>query len=260
MKQPVTSRWINPIRLRMRKAAFRPQGDIWLLLVKPYYYRRGRSVPAAFDRDTGAFRYFHLQTLRTNTSAPFVSIIDDRTFTGQVVYSTQTGEPIANEIPLCNPWRRFQSISSICKATRYAPCPVICFLIEHESVDRKDNPVTRTIINDAAWTIACADVKGVSLIGAGDTIVLGTADQKVLLANTDARGNSIPVLTWTVSPLVLLPVMVDCSSALIPALSIASHPTKTVHQIRTAPIPRTTFYLMKTNTPLPLKKSSRKAK
>jgi hypothetical protein len=59
----------------------------------------GRAIPAAFDRQNGAFRYFHLQRYGQIRPGPFITLIDGLTFSRNELFNSQTGNLLLRGIP-----------------------------------------------------------------------------------------------------------------------------------------------------------------
>jgi outer membrane protein assembly factor BamB len=138
----------------------------------------GRSIPAAFDRPTGLFRYFHLQQYRAGRSDPFVAIVDGQTFAGNDVYTTTNGKlvvgGVASGAMAASPKQIvFAKGESIHAFDRGA------VTTNKDTVDRKGNPTTTEVLSAPVWSLPC-DATVVSLIGAGNTIVAGTDAGRVI--------------------------------------------------------------------------------
>jgi outer membrane protein assembly factor BamB len=56
---------------------------------------------------------------------------------------------------------------------------------EQQIKDSDGNVKKRTVLSSPSWSILCSEPVGVSLIGAGETIVVGTKNHKVITANVE---------------------------------------------------------------------------
>jgi outer membrane protein assembly factor BamB len=122
----------------------------------------GRAVPAAFQRATGAFDYYHLQenTRRGGTTA---IVAGDLIYNGGYVYRTDDGSLLGDQVPgtvAAFPGGIVHGSSNVLQAL----APVM-----KETKDRKGNSVTIPT-HEVHWQ--AKDVPaGTALIVAGDTIV-----------------------------------------------------------------------------------------
>jgi outer membrane protein assembly factor BamB len=58
---------------------------------------------------------------------------------------------------------------------------------QRQTKDKRGNVKGQSVVGSPAWTISCAEPLGVSLIGAGQTIVAGTKNQKVVTADIGTK-------------------------------------------------------------------------
>lgn len=167
----------------------------------------GRAVPAAFDRTTGEFRYFHLQ-VNTKTGGSEATIIDSHFFNGGTMFALTNG---ASEVTL----RRTVIKKAVPEAPKDAPAVrvaahpqwiVFCVsnqvtavdrrqpLSSKQVVDKKGKKGRAPILAKTIWnTILPVGDLG-SLIVAGDTIVCGGKNQVFLLdAASGQIKQSLPV-------------------------------------------------------------------
>jgi outer membrane protein assembly factor BamB len=146
----------------------------------------GRSVPAAFNSADGSFRYFHLQEQRAGSSNPFVAIVDKRTFATREIYDTSDGKLLEHGVP-CATMAAFPRQLLFAHTRELQAIPRPNMLVEKEVTDRKGNTTKRLRLAGSAWSLPLGHSEAVSLIGAGQTVVLGTDDNTVLTADAAAR-------------------------------------------------------------------------
>ena len=127
----------------------------------------GRGVPAAFDRATGRFLYFHLQAYGQKGGAD-ICVADRWFINGGLVYDTQTGAHLrtARSLPAGASAAFDGGVASWhdgqVKGARWA---------ETEVADRMGRPAVQTVLEDL-WS-APAPHGGSALIKAGDAFVSG---------------------------------------------------------------------------------------
>ncbi|MHC4741830.1 MAG: outer membrane protein assembly factor BamB family protein [Planctomycetota bacterium] len=148
----------------------------------------GRAVPAAFNRTDGTFRYFHLQRYGKVRPGPFVAQADDLTLSGNSLFQTEDGQLLLNKMP--GPalavfpqqivFAQGQTIKGIDRSK-----PVV----EQQTKDLEGKVTRKIHLSPPSWTMQCSEPLGTSLIGAGDTIVAGTRNDKVITA--DIRSKSV---------------------------------------------------------------------
>ncbi len=167
----------------------------------------GRAVPAAFDRTTGEFRYFHLQ-VNTKTGGSEATIIDSHFFNGGTMFALTNG---ASEVTLrkITIKKDDSTVPKETPAVRVAAHPqwiVFCIsnqvsavdrrkpLSSKQVVDKNGKKVRAAVLAKTTWsTILPAGDLG-SLIVAGDTVVCGGKNQVFLLdAASGQIKQSLPV-------------------------------------------------------------------
>jgi len=152
----------------------------------------GRAVPAAFDRTTGEFRYFHLQ-VNTKVGGSEATIVDSHFFNGGTMFALTNG---ASKVTL----RRTALMDA--PAVRVAAHPqwiVFCVSNQVNAVDRqqplsskkvvdKDGKESRaTVLTKTSWStiLPSGDIR--SLIIAGETVVCGGENHVFLLDAASGR-------------------------------------------------------------------------
>jgi outer membrane protein assembly factor BamB len=144
----------------------------------------GRAVPAAFDRTRGDFLYFHLQANRAGSSSS-VTAIDRHFVSDGVVFDAETGEREASlrcSALAATPGKVFYAVGQeISCANRKR------LIIEKDTVDRKGKPVKKKVLNNPLWSMSTTHPGIISLIVASDSIVFGTLEKKVVVADATSR-------------------------------------------------------------------------
>jgi len=148
----------------------------------------GRAVPAAFDRADGTFRYFHLQRYGRVRPGPFVAFADGLTFSGRSLFRAQNGQLLLNKTP--GPavavfprhivFAQGRTIRGIDRSN---------LLYEQQTKDAGGKVAKKVSLSPLSWSIECSEPLGSSLIGAGETVVAGTENHKVVTA--DIRSKSL---------------------------------------------------------------------
>jgi len=150
----------------------------------------GRSVPAVFRRADGEFRYFHLQKFGAGIGGTSVMAVDDYFLNSSRLFDCETGESRTNlrdNATAVSPKYVVYATGGQLKAVDRAN-----LVVERDAVDRKGNPTRKRTLNDPAWTIDVPDENSVSLIIAGQSAVLGTADKHVMMVNIASKS-----VAWT---------------------------------------------------------------
>jgi len=142
----------------------------------------GRAIPAAFDRSDGTFRYFHLQRYGQVQPGPSPVIMSGFIFGRNELFHSKSGELLLKGTPgsaiaILPKHVVFAQGNSIKGINRFK------LLGEQQIEDTEGNVKKRTILNSPSWTIDCLEPMGVSLIGAGETIVVGTKNHKIITAD-----------------------------------------------------------------------------
>jgi outer membrane protein assembly factor BamB len=146
----------------------------------------GRAVPAAFDRQNGAFRYFHLQKYGQIRPGPFIMLIKGLTFSGNELFNSQTGNLLLRGTPGSAiadfpEYIVFAQGNSIKGIPRSKPLEV------KQTKDSAGKLKKQNVLSSPSWSIKCPQPLGVSLIGAGKTIVAGTKNQKIVTADIETK-------------------------------------------------------------------------
>ncbi|MHC4511924.1 MAG: outer membrane protein assembly factor BamB family protein, partial [Planctomycetota bacterium] len=173
----------------------------------------GRAGPAVFEGESGQFRYFHLMKLgagwgRRKGAGPFVTFIDENLFIVEDdVFQASDGRFLARGLPVSSTavlpemlvFTRGHEIRAIRKSSLWI-----------EEKDPNGLPVRKLSLDDIAWSIACSDPVGASvvratasneapdwpdatqlanppLVVAGRTIVAATLNGKIVTADTESR-------------------------------------------------------------------------
>jgi len=142
----------------------------------------GRAIPAAFNRSDGTFRYFHLQKYGKTRPSPFVTIMDDMTINRDEIFRVSDGHFICPGIPgsavaAFPDWIVFAQNNEIKAIDRSK------FLVEKRIKDKQGKVKSKIDLRSPSWSIACPESLAVSLIGAGQTILAGTKNQKIIAAD-----------------------------------------------------------------------------
>ncbi len=146
----------------------------------------GRAIPAAFNRDDGTFRYFHLQ--RYGQVRPGLSpmLNNGLVFSRNELFHSENGELLFRGTPSANVIVMPEHIvfaqgDKMEGVLRSKP-------LDEEQVQGRDGATQRRqVMRSPSWSIPCPEPLGVSLIGAGETLVAGTKNQKVVTANVRTR-------------------------------------------------------------------------
>ena len=173
----------------------------------------GRATPAVFNRDSGAFRYFHLMKYgagwgNRKGAGPFVSFIDKNLYIVEDdVFQASDGRFLSRGLPVSSTavlpdmlvFTRGNEIRAIEKSSLWI-----------EEKEHNTPPVRKLSLDNIAWRIACSDPVGASvvrasasneavdwpsatqvtnppLVIAGRTIVAGTLNNKIVTADMDLK-------------------------------------------------------------------------
>ena len=174
----------------------------------------GRATPAVFDRESGQFRYFHLMKLgagwgNRKGAGPFVTFVDEDLYAVEDdIFQASDGRFLARGLPASSTavlpdmlvFTRGNEIRAINKSSLWV----------EEREDPNARPLRKLSLDGIAWSIACSDPVGASvvrasasneasdwpavtqvtnppLVVAGRTIVAGTLNSKIVTANTESR-------------------------------------------------------------------------
>lgn len=145
----------------------------------------GRANPAAFDLATGAFRYFRLQEYSTRGAGPFVSTDGEVMFARNDAFRIADGALLASGI-VSDGMAVFPEhiVYANGNELRAAPRSPLFELVD--TFDRKGSPVTKRVPAKPRWTTTWEGGLATALIGAGDIVILGTADGQVRILATSA--------------------------------------------------------------------------
>ena len=146
----------------------------------------GRAIPAAFDRQNGAFRYFHLQRYGQIRPGPFITLINGLTFSRNELFNSQTGNLLLRGTP-GSAVADFPEYIVFAKGKSIKGIPRSKPIEEKQTQDSAGKLKTQNILSSASWSIACQQPVGASLIGAGKTIVTGTKNHKIITADIDTK-------------------------------------------------------------------------
>jgi len=142
----------------------------------------GRAIPAAFNRSDGTFRYFHLQRYGKVPPGPSPVLMSGFIFGRNELFHSKSGELLLKGTPgsaiaVLPQHVVFAQGNTIKGINRFK------LLGEKQIEDTEGNVKKQTILNSPSWNIACLEPMGVSLIGAGETIVVGTKNHKIITAD-----------------------------------------------------------------------------
>jgi len=173
----------------------------------------GRASPAVFDGESGRFRYFHLMKFgygwgTRGGAGPFVTFVDENLYVVEDdIFQASDGRFLGRGLPVSSTavtpemlvFTRGHEIRAIRKSSLW---------IEEE--DPNGPPLRKLSLDDIAWSIACSDPVGASvvradasnetsdwlaatqvtnppLVVAGRTIAAGTLNSKIVTADTESR-------------------------------------------------------------------------
>lgn len=146
----------------------------------------GRAVPAAFNRSDGTFRYFHLQKYGQVRPGPFPVLMGGFIFSRNELFQSDTGDLLLKGTP-GSAVAVFPEHVVFAQGNRIRGIPRSKLLGEKQVKDSQGNVKKQTILNSPSWSILCPEPMGVSLIGAGETVVVGTKNHKVITANVNTK-------------------------------------------------------------------------
>jgi outer membrane protein assembly factor BamB len=146
----------------------------------------GRAIPAAFNRSDGSFRYFHLQ--RYGQVRPGLSpvLMSGFIFSRNELFRSESGELLLKGTP-GSAIAIFPKHVVFAQGNRIKGISRFQLLGEKQIEDPEGNIEKRTILNSPSWSIPCLEPMGVSLIGAGETIVVGTKNHKIITADLSTK-------------------------------------------------------------------------
>jgi len=146
----------------------------------------GRAIPAAFDRKNGAFRYFHLQRYGQIRPGPFITIIDGLTFSMNELFSSRTGNLLLRGTP-GHAVADFPEYIVFAQGNSIKGIPRSKPFEQKQTKDSAGKLKKQNVLSSPSWSIESPEPIGVSLIGAGKTIVAGTKNHKILTADIETK-------------------------------------------------------------------------
>jgi outer membrane protein assembly factor BamB len=152
----------------------------------------GRAIPAAFDRENGVFRYFHLQRYGQIRPGPFITLINGLTFSRNELFNSQTGNLLLRGTP-------GSAVADFPEHIVFAQGNIIKGIARSKPFEEKQTKDSagklkkQNVLSSPSWSIASPEPVGASLIGAGKTIVVGTKNHKIITADIETK--SIIIMT-----------------------------------------------------------------
>jgi len=146
----------------------------------------GRAIPAAFNRNDGTFRYFHLQRYGQVRPGPSPVLMSGFIFSRNELFRSESGELLLKGTP-GSAIAVFPKHVVFAQGNRIKGINRSQILGEQQIEDSEGNVEKRTVLSSPSWSIPCAEPVGVSLIGAGETIVVGTKNHKVITADVGTK-------------------------------------------------------------------------
>jgi len=146
----------------------------------------GRAIPAAFNRSDGTFRYFHLQRYGQVRPGPFTVLMSGFIFSRNELFRSESGKLLLKGTP-GSAIAVFPEHVVFAQGNRIKGINRSKLLEEQQIKDSDGNVEKRTVLSSPSWSILCSEPMGVSLIGAGETIVVGTKNHKVITASVETQ-------------------------------------------------------------------------
>ena len=162
----------------------------------------GRSVPAALDLSTGAFKYFHLQKHRAYGGSR-VAATDDYLFavSGNTRFDWET---IGQRNAIFSAGDGELATGNEFNSPALAVSPEYVFTIDpekrilkaygrdslvvgREAVNGKGEKTVQRVLGEPVWTAEIMEPEAVSMIAAGGAIVIGSANGKITVIDTDTK-------------------------------------------------------------------------
>ncbi len=147
----------------------------------------GRAVPAAFNRDDGSFRYFHLQSNR-RLGGSNVLATDDFLMNSGAVFDASGGElrgSLHQTVMAAGPKDLVYS-----QGRQLAANHLEGLVTEETTADRKGEETTKWVLHKKPfWTMSVPHSGAISLIVAGSEVISGTSAGTVSI--TDIEANSV---------------------------------------------------------------------
>jgi len=144
----------------------------------------GRAVPAAFDIASGTFLYFHLQQYQA-TGGSRTTSIGQQFVNGPVLFDATTGN--AEGTLGCSAVAATPNLLVYAARDELRAIDRRTIVVEKDSTDRKGRPVKKRVISAPRWTMPTSHPGILSMIVAGDSVVLGTHDKKVVIAEMGSK-------------------------------------------------------------------------
>lgn len=148
----------------------------------------GRAIPAAFNRDTGTFRYFNLQRYGQVRPGTFPVLNNGLFFSGNELFQTEKGELLFRGTPSANMMVMPDQVI-FAHQNKIEGIDRSKILDEQQTQGSDGKTKKRTVLSSSAWSIPCPEPLSLSLIGAGQTLIAGTKNHKVVTA--DLNTNSL---------------------------------------------------------------------
>ena len=146
----------------------------------------GRAIPATFNKSDGTFRHFHLQRYGKVRPGPFPMLTGGFIFGGNELFRSESGELLLEGTP-GSAIAVFPEHVVFAQGNRIKGIHRSKLLGEQQVKKADGNIESRTVLSSPSWSILCKEPVGVSLIGAGETIIVGTKNHKVLTADVGAQ-------------------------------------------------------------------------
>ncbi len=146
----------------------------------------GRAIPATFSRSNGTFQHFHLQRYGKVRPGPFAVLASGFVFGGTELFRAEGGELLLRGTP-GSAMAVFPEHVVFAQGNRIRGIHRSRLLDEQQTEDANGNIAKRTVLSPSSWSILCSEPVGVSLIGAGGTIVVGTKNQKIITADMETQ-------------------------------------------------------------------------
>jgi len=155
----------------------------------------GRAMPAAFERATGEFRYFHLQAQGGGWGArkgagPFITLLESAgdylTLSENDLFRTRDGAYLARGIPV-QATVVINELLLFCDGKQIKALNRNSLFEKEERVNRKGDKEEVLVPAKPVWVIDMPSKVGTGMIAAGNTLVVGTQDNRVLTADLATR-------------------------------------------------------------------------
>ena len=144
----------------------------------------GRAVPAAFNRNDGELRYFHLQENRAYGGSPLVAF-DGYFFNNGVIFDASGGAlkgKLGTSLATYSPEKIFYANGGEIKANDLQD-----LIVQTPAKDRKGNDILQDTLSAPSWELKPGGPDLCSMIVAGNELVFGKMDGKVSRAGIASR-------------------------------------------------------------------------